>query len=124
VDFNRRLVRGIPNGIADNILDRAVEQLWATYGSAFARRVQNYATSAVTGFEIGILNHLPQEFGNLYFLPDLELITGFHSRNSEQVPDHSVQLFGFPFYASNRCVDFPQDRGGGSVIGVPLSSPR
>lgn len=60
-DFNLRLVRGVPNRIADNIFDRTVEQLRAAYGAAFVRRVKNYATSAVTSFEIGIVDHLAQK---------------------------------------------------------------
>jgi hypothetical protein len=62
-DFDLRLVGGVPHRVADDVLDRTVEQLRAAHGAALAGLVKDHATVAITGFEIGVVNHVAQKIG-------------------------------------------------------------
>jgi hypothetical protein len=57
-NFNLRLVGGVPHRVADDIFDSTVKQLRAAYRAALVRLVKDHATVAITGFKIGVLNHL------------------------------------------------------------------
>jgi hypothetical protein len=57
-NFNLRPVGGVPHRVADDIFHRTVKQLWAAHRAALVRLVKDHATVAITGFKIGIVNHL------------------------------------------------------------------
>jgi hypothetical protein len=62
-NFNLRLVGGVPHRVADNIFDRTVKQLLTAYRAALVGLVKSHATVAITGFKIGVVNHLAQKIG-------------------------------------------------------------
>src|ERR1019366_4692099 len=99
LDF--RLVRRVPNRIADNIFDRTAEELWAAYRAAVVRLVKDHPAVAIAGLEVGIGNDLAKQIGKLDFLLVRELLAGFHSRKGKQLPDHSIQPLRLLFYAGN-----------------------
>jgi len=57
-NFDLCLVGSVPHRVADDIFHSTVEEFRAAYRAALVRLVKDHATVAITGFKIGVVDHL------------------------------------------------------------------
>src|SRR5215469_4390649 len=94
-DLDGRSGLGIPDGVADDVLDGAIEKIAAALDDAIAFAVQLHPGIALLRFILGIGKHLLQQAleGNL--LKTLSALDGLHGREGEQLPDELIEALGF-----------------------------